>query len=403
MLALRLARHEDGLVDAYFGPKDLFSKVASEPPAEPARLADEAAHLGERLKRADLEPQRVAWLEAQTHALGTVAARAAKSEIAWADEVEHCFGVRPRLTPTETFERAHVRLDRALPGTGELRERYQRWLRATEVDRDLVLPALRALASEFRLRAHEIVDFPESETVTYEPVFDQPWYAYNWYLGNMLSRVEVNLDIRMHLADLPLLAAHEAYPGHHTERACKEHRLLRTARRLETSLVLTTGPEVLISEGLAMIALDRAFEEPHRVVARILAPMGIDYDPELMGVVCEVGTVFDRVRTNGAILLYGEGRPEDDVATYLREWTLEPEDSVQHAMRFLTDETSRAYASAYTDGADLCSRYVEREPEGFVKLLTEQLTTADLQRVISAGPERTTDRFATSADLRTPN
>ena len=46
--------------------------------------------------------------------------------IAYEDEVEQCYGVRPREVPEEELAAAHRRLDDALPGSGPLRERVHR-------------------------------------------------------------------------------------------------------------------------------------------------------------------------------------------------------------------------------------------------------------------------------------
>ncbi|MGB7051963.1 MAG: hypothetical protein WBG41_10380, partial [Acidimicrobiales bacterium] len=44
-LGLRLGRHVDGLVDAYYGPRRLSDQVADEAPLAPGRLVAEAQEL----------------------------------------------------------------------------------------------------------------------------------------------------------------------------------------------------------------------------------------------------------------------------------------------------------------------------------------------------------------------
>jgi len=48
-LGLRLGRHVDGLVDAYYGPPELKAQVDAEQPAEPAQLAADADALRDEL------------------------------------------------------------------------------------------------------------------------------------------------------------------------------------------------------------------------------------------------------------------------------------------------------------------------------------------------------------------
>jgi hypothetical protein len=45
---------------------------------------------------------------------------------------------------------------------------------------------------------------------------------------------------------------------------------------------------------------------------------------------------------------------------------------------FITDPALRAYISSYTDGQRLCREFIDRAAGNFERLLTEQLTTADL-------------------------
>jgi hypothetical protein len=62
----------------------------------------------------------------------------------------------------------------------------------------------------------------------------------------------------------------------------------------------------------------------------------------------------------------------------VREWAFESDDRAAHTIAFLTDPSSRAYVSAYQDGRRLCGDFADRAAGNFTRLLTEQLTTADL-------------------------
>jgi hypothetical protein len=129
-LGLRLGRHIDGLVDAYFGPPELAAEAESEQPRDPAELVADAVSLLEELDAAGLEPQRARWFRAQLVGLETVACKLAGEEGAYEDEVERCYGVRPKRVPEEVFEAAHQELDAVLPGSGPLVERFQAWREA---------------------------------------------------------------------------------------------------------------------------------------------------------------------------------------------------------------------------------------------------------------------------------
>src|SRR5215212_2966021 len=92
-LGLRLGRHVDGLVDAYFGPPEVAERVAREAVRPPAALADDGRRLLADLEAdTELEPTRRHWLAAQARGLRTTAAKLAGEPIGYAEEVEACYG-----------------------------------------------------------------------------------------------------------------------------------------------------------------------------------------------------------------------------------------------------------------------------------------------------------------------
>ena len=378
-LCLRVEPHIDGFVDAYFGPPEWRNEVEAEGPADPARLRDEAAALLDELDGAGLEEDRRRWLRAQLEALECVTARLSGAELGWADEVERCFGVRPMRTETSAFAEAHRRMDAALPGPGSLRERYIAWEERNAVPRDTLVPALARLKDVLGPRAHALAPMPPEEDVGYELVSGEAWLAYNWYLGEYRSRVDVNADLPISIVILADLAAHEAYPGHHTERTAKDAQLLRGLGRVETSITIISAPEALISEGIATNALEQALgTDPFAVVAEVLDGLDVSFDPAEVQEVNRAGEALEDVGTNAAFMLNEDGAVREDVEAYLRDWGLMSDGKAARAIAFFTEPSSRIYVSTYSDGRRLCKDYVERAPENFTRLLTEQLTVADV-------------------------
>jgi hypothetical protein len=107
-LGLRLGRHVDGVVDSYFGPAEIAERVDAEDVRPPDALADDASALRRGLQEADeLGPRRRAWLGDQLLGIETFARRLTGEPLAYADEVERCFGLRPRRTPEDVFAAAH--------------------------------------------------------------------------------------------------------------------------------------------------------------------------------------------------------------------------------------------------------------------------------------------------------
>jgi len=134
-LGLQLGRHVEGMVDAYFGPRELAAAVDAAPPVEPRTLVAEAETLLEELEDG--------WLRDQVVGLRTYAGVLAGESRSYADEVEGCYGVRPTYTDEAIFTAAHERLEELLPGAGPLTERYERWESSTRLPTEQIERTLR--------------------------------------------------------------------------------------------------------------------------------------------------------------------------------------------------------------------------------------------------------------------
>jgi hypothetical protein len=378
-LCLRVGRHLEDFVDAYIGPAEWRRAIEAEEPADPRELHDDALAMLDALGDAPLEDDRRRWLRAQLEAVACITARLAGAEMAWADEVERCLGVRPTRTDASMFEHVHERLDAVLPGTGDVRERYVAWDAENAVPRSKLLAALERLREVLGPRAYDLAALPAEESVAYETVSDVPWIAFNRYEGGFHSRVEVNVDLPISIALLVDLTAHEAYPGHHTERAVKERHLYLDLGRPETCVVITPAPESVVSEGIGLIALEEALgQRPFEAVADALTDIDVRFDPGEAGEVHRAEIALYAVGTNAAFMLHEDGATTEEVEAYVRRWDLGSDEKAVHTVEFLTDPSSRAYVPAYPEGHRLCRGFVDRAPGNFTRLLTEQLTPADL-------------------------
>src|SRR5215204_557867 len=213
LLGLRLGRHVDGLVDAYYGPPELKEQADAEPLADTATLAADADSL--------LAEVGDGWLGDQVLGLRTYAGVLAGETISYSVEVERCYGVRPTPPTPEAYAEAHERLDELLPGEGSLAERREAFRQSQVVPAERMLPALGEIVAELRARTEALVSLPEGEALELEQVSDEPWWAFNYYLGGLRSRVVLNTDVPTTADDLIVLAAHEVYrrPPH---RACAQ-------------------------------------------------------------------------------------------------------------------------------------------------------------------------------------
>jgi len=388
-LGLRLGRHIDGLVDAYYGPPERAAAVAAEPVQRPTRLvADARALLAAIGAGAPLDspgtgrwtedgasPSRRHWLRAQVVGLLTTARKVAGEQISYADEVEDCYGVRPTRVDDDVLEQAHRRLDEVLPGSGPLAERLVAWRESHAVPVDRLGPAIDSLATDLRERTRALFGLPDGEQVEFELVTEQPWSGFNYYLGNLRSRVAINTDLPVLSTSLAHLVAHEAYPGHHTEHTRKEVGLVRRRHWWEESIFLVGTPQCLLAEGLADLGLEVVVgRRPEAVVAEHLRPLGIRYDAEVVAAVSEAGETLGGVRQNAAFRLHEDGADVETVTAEVARWGLLSVDRAAKAVEFLVHPTWRAYLTCYVEGLPLCRNFVGGDPARFDRLLSEQLT-----------------------------
>jgi hypothetical protein len=281
--------------------------------------------------------------------------------------------------PEEQFEEAHRALDEALPGDGSLAERYEAWRESNTLGGDDLARAVDSIAADVRDRTQRLVDLPEGEDVAFEYVTDEPWSAYNYYLGELRSRVEVNTDVSLTPTFLIELVAHETYPGHHTEHAWKERLLVQEQGHVEAAIQMIGAPESLVSEGIATLAAEMVLgDDEERVVAEHVRDSGVEYDPELARAVREAAKPLRTVGTNTALMLHSQGASEDEARAYLKHWGLLSDRRVEQSLRFMTHPVWRSYNTTYTDGYRICSAFVDGDPSRFKRLLTEQLTPADI-------------------------
>ena len=379
-IALRLGRLAPDLVESYTGPSELAALVEAEDSPLPAeRLREQVLELRVALVSEALERDRRAWLSAQLAALDTALLQLAHGGFDYRQLVERCYGVRSELVPESRFAAAHARLAEALPGRGDVRERYRRWANTQLVAPERLLDGLHTLADELRQRTRALIELPHEEEVTFEIVREKPWSGFADYLGDFRTLIQINEDRPITAGRLLELVSHEAYPGHHTEHVCKDAYLVHELRRHEVAVYVYPTPQALVAEGVAELALEIVLgERADELAAEWLGAVGIDYDPKIAAVHREAAMMMLPLRTNIALLL-DDGGSSDEVWSYARRWMLEEDRYVQKALDSILENRWRPYESCYPEGYALCRRFAGGDPSRFTRLLREQLTTSELK------------------------
>lgn len=392
LLGLRLDQHVPGLVDGYFGPADLKAEVDVGQSRSPARLADDAGSLIDRVAVEVADDRRRGWLVAQLVALRTHAAALAGDELPYVDHLTRCFAWTPERRDDAIFESAAAELDAIIPGAEPLADRLAAWDARFEIPVERLLGVVDWLVVRFRARAASLFGLPPGENLKVSLVTGQPWSGYNWYDGGRRSRVDINTDLPVRAADLVHTVAHETFPGHHLEHAWKEADLVDRQGRLEASILLINTPECLISEGLA--DLGYVFASPVDQEVDLLvelfgrAGLAVASDPgagrdtaERTVAMREPRRRLSEARVNAALMRHADGAAHDDTLAYLRRVGQLTERQAEKRLEFIEHPLWRTYVFVYHEGEALLRRWLDvvpaaEQPDRFGRLLHEQLTPA---------------------------
>jgi len=370
-LALRLGRHHEDLVDSYYGPAELARRVEAEELREPAALAEDAAALAAEL---DDDP----WLAAQVVSLQASARKLAGERLEYAEEGRLVYGIEPRWHDEEPFRRAAAQLDEALPGSGDVRERYARWFEQTAIPAGLVEQAVLDAAAELRRLTREAIGLPDGEQFELELVTGERWLGYAHYLGGLRTHIRVNTDLPLAAADLVLLTSHEIYGGHHTHRVWQEVELVRGQGQLERTVDLLWSPEAVISEGIAMTGPELLTGDGQQLAAEVLGRLGFVYDAEVGSRVVAAREALLPIAANLAMLLNDRGGSPEEAREYAATWSLQPDERVAKQVDSQLRSSSPPYQHTYWQGRELVRAHVAGDPARFRELLTARVLPDDL-------------------------
>lgn len=387
LLGLGFDRIEDGFVDAFTGDPALRRQVDNAPPPEPRQLARRAAQLRAELPNVELPADRAEFLSVHLRALECSARKFAGDEIGFVDEVHAYFDVLIEPGDVDDYRAAHRAMDEVLAGerSQPLSDRLQAHRAADEIPPERLAECVEAFSSALRDLVRSRYPLPETERVEYEVVGDKPWSGFNYYLGDYRSKVAINSDLKQHMANLPHLIAHEAYPGHHTEHCRKEAGLV-DAGQVEHTIFLVNTPQCLMAEGLADLALG-AIVGPGwgKWAEEIYADLGLRFDGLRAEALSAASAGLLGVRQDAALLLHDRGRSHDEVAQFLQTWSLTTPERARQSLRFLSSPLWRAYTSTYVEGYRLLGSWLDgaddnvERAELFRRLLDEPLIPSALR------------------------
>ena len=385
-LALAINEHLPGYIDSYFGPEEWTQEAqrAGKLPLED--LSQRADQLATNLSRVnDWDSQRKDFLAHQFSAMQMSLRLLSGANVSLADEAEALYDVQPAWRDEADFEEYQKLLDELLPEGGSLKERLGTWKKSLEVPVEKANELLPFIVSTLRELAHKRFSLPEYESFVVEFISDQPWMAYNHYLGEYRSLIEINTDLPVWLDNLMITMAHEGYPGHHTELSIKDKKLVGQRGYQEHRLTLINAPSCVISEGIARSALetlltDQELEELYR--EELLPRAGLAHlDAKKIVEITNAERKINGLWGNAAFMLHDQKKSPEEVIAYLQKYEMSTEKEAKRAIQFISGPLDRSYIFTYTAGYDLLEELflIADRDTYFARLLEEPVTPSQIR------------------------
>jgi hypothetical protein len=393
-LVLAVGQHDPDYVDAYYGPPAWRAEAEADKrraaPESPAnalaaiqesatRLIDDLPAVAVADRRDELIVLRHEYLKRQLEALRARVRMLQGHPMTFDEESRALYDAVAPTHPDAYFEETLTALDRALPGSGPVADRYVAFRRRFIVPSDRLGRVFDRAIAEARSRTRPHVGLPADEHFTVEYVAGKPWSGYNWYQGSFRSLIQVNTDLPVYIDRAIDLAAHEGYPGHHVYNALLEQRLVKERGWIEFTVYPLFSPQSLIAEGTANYGIDVAFPGSERLAFErdVLFPLA-GLDPAQAEPYARVRALADQLAYAGneaARKYLNHDIDRAAAVSWLTRYAMMSPDAAEQRTRFF--DTYRSYVINYNLGKDLVKAFVESRAGGsaarrwdeFVRLL----------------------------------
>jgi hypothetical protein len=400
-LVLALGQHDPDYVDAFYGPAEWKTKaektkqslemIAAEaaklrvdPPSREAtaRQVECAAHASHSdaaptpankpdpmdccapgMADNDLIQLRREYLQKQISALAARVRMLKGEKLKFDDESRALYDAVAPTYPDSHFDQIIAQLDKEIPGSGPLWERYEEWRKPFVIPKEKLDAVFQAAIKECRARTLAHLALPPNESFTVEYVTNKPWGGYNWYKGNFHSVIQVNTDLPIYIDRAVDLAAHEGYPGHHVYNSLLEKNLVCDRGWLEFSVYALFSPQSLIAEGTANFGRDVAFPnktERMKFEKEVLFPAaGIDpARADEYYTVQDLMKQLDFAPNEAARRLINGEIDEKAAAEWLEKYAVMEPPRAQQRVKFI--QRYRSYVINYNLGEDMVRHYIEK-------------------------------------------
>jgi len=390
LLPLRIDKHNKGYVDFYIGPKKIRKIVDNEVLTSPDKLLTDCKALQKGLFKQGYDKKRERYIEKMLTAMRTSIEILNGVEIPFKEQFLKLYDVALQPVNESKLDNLKEECNTAYGGLGSLEKRMNNLRVRRTVPERKVFELFKKALDITRARTKELfVDLlPENECINLELVKNNnnnkiKWTYYNWYLGNLRSRIEVNPNYNMYWTLFLPAAAHEAYPGHHTEFIVKEQRLYRELNQFEHSILILNSPKLIISEGIANTAVNMLFN--YREQAEIsLREFCQDSSKE-----SSIETLIAQGKVKGKQSLFGynfayhaliDGWSEEKLIRYATSFEILSQEIIKNRINYLLNPIHSTTAFSYNIGSKLIINKYGEFPsvKDFRDLLINPILPSDL-------------------------
>jgi hypothetical protein len=366
ILVHQIGKYDPDYVDSYFGP-DSLEQIAKNDTSSLRTLKLMAISLAQELDSIKLnlkfdlvQELRYKFLKRMFEAMNYKINMLLGYNGTFDQECEALYGATSPVYPLEFYQEIIDNLNDLLPGTGDIKARYKSFKDMFIIPEDKVDLVFKTALDEAKKRTKANIEMPNYEDFQLEYVRDKAWSGYNWYKGNGFSLIQINLDLPIYIERAIDLAAHEAYPGHHTHHALMEETYVKDSNWVEFTIYPLFSPMSLISEGTANYGIEVAFpgEEKLKFEREVLYPLA-GINPELAEKYNSIQSLISKLDYvgNDAARMFLDGEfNEEQTIDYLVKYNLMTEERAKQRLNFI--KKYRAYVINYNVGLDMVREFV---------------------------------------------
>jgi len=258
-------KHQKGYADYYYGLSEIKEKVNQEAKIPPKQLLEDCSSLQKLVYDQGFDAKREIYLKKMLDSMEIYIRTEFLNENVPIEE-ELRIQCDMDIQPFNEYELNDLKdqFEEVYQGRGTLEERMKDLRLKRELPSKKAYKAFKKGIKIVAKRTKKVFPnmLPKGERIKLnrlratEEIY---WISYDWYKGNYQSIVDVRTEYGMYWTGVLRVAAHECYPGHHTQFAVAEDKLYNDQNHFERAILLYCNPYMIICEGIANLSLNSLF------------------------------------------------------------------------------------------------------------------------------------------------